>query len=118
MNQERVGFITMSLQIEIQKCSIILASIILLWNGTECLRFDLESGYTKCITEDIRSNSMTVGKYQIVKPDDAMPSPDDTHNITVRVKKKKSAFSFLIFFYFACYGVVYILFRIKSVYTL
>ncbi|KAL8532469.1 hypothetical protein ACS0TY_008894 [Phlomoides rotata] len=74
----------MTFQIQIPICRI-LASILLLWVRVESLRFDLESGYTKCITEDIRSNSMTVGKYQIVNPnEEGMPLPD-THKIDVRV---------------------------------
>lgn len=48
------------------------------------VRFDLESGHTKCIAEDIKSNSMTVGKYHIVNPNEGYPLPDD-YKITVRV---------------------------------
>ncbi|KAL0327153.1 UNVERIFIED_CONTAM: Transmembrane emp24 domain-containing protein p24delta9 [Sesamum angustifolium] len=52
--------------------------------GVECLRFDLEPGHTKCIAEDIKSNSMTVGKYQIVNLNEGQPLPDST-KISVRV---------------------------------
>jgi hypothetical protein len=52
--------------------------------STESLRFELQSGQTKCITEDIKSNSMTVGKYTIVNPNDGYPLPD-SHRVTVRV---------------------------------
>lgn len=48
------------------------------------MRFDLQSGATKCITEDIKSNAMTVGKYSVVNPADSHPFPD-SHKITVRV---------------------------------
>ncbi|KAI5678981.1 hypothetical protein M9H77_09931 [Catharanthus roseus] len=48
------------------------------------LRFDLESGHTKCIAEDIKTNSMTVGKYHIVNPSEGHPLPD-SHKVTVRV---------------------------------
>ncbi|GFP87340.1 transmembrane emp24 domain-containing protein p24delta7 [Phtheirospermum japonicum] len=44
----------------------------------------MESGHTKCITEDIKLNSMTVGKYHIVNPNEGYPLPD-SHKITVRV---------------------------------
>ncbi|XP_028762008.1 transmembrane emp24 domain-containing protein p24delta9-like [Neltuma alba] len=50
----------------------------------ESLRFELQSGHTKCISEDIKSNSMTVGKYSIVNPNDGFPIPD-SHKVTVRV---------------------------------
>ncbi|KAL9225959.1 hypothetical protein vseg_001828 [Gypsophila vaccaria] len=52
---------------------------------SQCLRFDLQSGHTKCISEDIKSNSMTVGKYHIVNPNDASAPLPDSHKLTVRV---------------------------------
>ncbi|GFY84893.1 emp24/gp25L/p24 family/GOLD family protein [Actinidia rufa] len=48
------------------------------------MRFDLKSGATKCITEDIKNNAMTVGKYSVVNPNEGYPMPD-THKITVKV---------------------------------
>ncbi|KAL6983441.1 hypothetical protein U1Q18_016827 [Sarracenia purpurea var. burkii] len=51
------------------------------------LRFDLQSGRTKCISEDIKSNSMTVGKYSIVNPNEGHPLPE-SHRVTVRVTSK------------------------------
>uniref|UniRef100_A0A5B7APX5 GOLD domain-containing protein n=1 Tax=Davidia involucrata TaxID=16924 RepID=A0A5B7APX5_DAVIN len=50
----------------------------------QSIRFDLQSGHTKCIAEDIKSNSMTVGKYSIVNPNEGQPLPE-SHNITVKV---------------------------------
>ncbi|KAK2994603.1 hypothetical protein RJ640_025657 [Escallonia rubra] len=50
----------------------------------ESMRFDLQSGSTKCITEDIKNNAMTVGKYSVVNPNEGYPMPD-THKITLRV---------------------------------
>ncbi|CAK9136303.1 unnamed protein product [Ilex paraguariensis] len=50
----------------------------------QSVRFDLQSGHTKCIAEDIKSNSMTVGKYSIVNPNEGHPMPE-SHKITVRV---------------------------------
>lgn len=55
-----------------------------LLNISQSLRFDLQSGHTKCISEDIKSNSMTVGKYHVVNPNEGYPMPD-THKVTVRV---------------------------------
>ncbi|CAI9096550.1 OLC1v1032729C2 [Oldenlandia corymbosa var. corymbosa] len=48
------------------------------------IQFDLQSGHTKCIAEDIKSNAMTVGKYHIVNPTEGSPLPD-SHKVTVRV---------------------------------
>ncbi|KAK3026242.1 hypothetical protein RJ639_040527 [Escallonia herrerae] len=50
----------------------------------ESMRFDLQSGSTKCITEDIKNNAMIVGKYSVVNPNEGYPMPD-THKITIRV---------------------------------
>ncbi|GAV57107.1 EMP24_GP25L domain-containing protein [Cephalotus follicularis] len=64
-----------------QLCLLLLISIGYL---CESLRFELQSGHTKCIAEDIKSNSMTVGKYNIVNPNEGQPLPD-SHKLTVRV---------------------------------
>lgn len=48
------------------------------------LRFDLQSGHTKCIAEDMKSNAMTVGKYHVVNPNEGFPLPD-SHKLNVRV---------------------------------
>ncbi|KAK6920711.1 GOLD domain [Dillenia turbinata] len=64
--------------------SLILFLRLVLINYCESLRFDLQSGHTKCISDDIKSNSLTVGKYSIVNPNEGHPMPD-THKITVRV---------------------------------
>ncbi|KAF8378718.1 hypothetical protein HHK36_030067 [Tetracentron sinense] len=50
----------------------------------QSIRFDLQSGTTKCIAEEIKSNAMSVGKYSIVNPNEGFPMPD-THKITIRV---------------------------------
>lgn len=49
----------------------------------ESMRFELDSGQTKCISEGIRTNAMSVGKYAIVNPhQDALPH---SHKLTVKV---------------------------------
>lgn len=48
------------------------------------MRFDLRSGSSKCISEDIKSNAMTVGKYAVVFPNNVSPIPT-SHKLTVRV---------------------------------
>ncbi|CAL8141178.1 unnamed protein product [Prunus armeniaca] len=48
------------------------------------MRFDLQSGATKCISDDIKSNAMTVGQYSVVNHNEGFPKPD-SHKVTVRV---------------------------------
>ncbi|KAF3681181.1 Transmembrane emp24 domain-containing protein p24delta10 [Capsicum annuum] len=69
----------------IQRSNIVLLVVILGFIATqvESLRFNLQSGETKCIAEDIKSHAMTVGKYHIVNHHEGYPLPD-THRITVR----------------------------------
>ncbi|KAJ4842809.1 hypothetical protein Tsubulata_046528 [Turnera subulata] len=71
-----------------QLCMVVLVATmvvgLLSCKQTESLRFDLQSGHTKCIAEDLKSNSMTVGKYSLVNPQEGHPFPD-THKVTVRV---------------------------------
>ncbi|KAL9246364.1 hypothetical protein vseg_019908 [Gypsophila vaccaria] len=55
-----------------------------LMRSSKSLRFDIKSGDTKCISEDIKSNSMTVGKYHVVNPNEGTPL-SEAHKITVRV---------------------------------
>lgn len=62
----------------------IIVAILLILRSVESIRFDLETGHTKCIAEDIKSNSMTVGKYQVVNYNEGLPLPD-SHKITIRV---------------------------------
>ncbi|TVU46837.1 hypothetical protein EJB05_06408 [Eragrostis curvula] len=60
------------------------------------LRFDLLSGHTKCISDDIKVGAMAVGKYHIVAPDDGgslhsssssqqQHQLPDSHRISLRV---------------------------------
>ncbi|KAG6468935.1 hypothetical protein ZIOFF_073630 [Zingiber officinale] len=62
--------------------SLAMASLFLSPAGA--LRFELESGHTKCVTEDIKLHAMAVGKYSVVIPSDAAQLPD-SHKITVKV---------------------------------
>ncbi|CAH9118683.1 unnamed protein product [Cuscuta epithymum] len=52
--------------------------------SAEAMRFDLQSGNSKCIADDITENAMTVGKYSVINPIDGYPLPD-SHKATVRV---------------------------------
>ncbi|CAI9767770.1 unnamed protein product [Fraxinus pennsylvanica] len=54
------------------------------------MRFDLQSGTTKCITEDLMERAMTVGKYSVANPSEAHPIPD-TYKINVRVTSPHKA---------------------------
>ncbi|AES96848.1 hypothetical protein MtrunA17_Chr5g0417891 [Medicago truncatula] len=50
----------------------------------QSMRFDLQTGVTRCIAEDIKKNSMTIGNYSIVNPNEGQPLPSD-HTISVQV---------------------------------
>ncbi|KAK9063602.1 hypothetical protein SSX86_017473 [Deinandra increscens subsp. villosa] len=50
----------------------------------QSFRFEIESGHAKCISEDIKSNSISVGHYAIVNPDEQQPLPE-SHKLTLRV---------------------------------
>ncbi|XP_060189847.1 transmembrane emp24 domain-containing protein p24delta9-like isoform X2 [Lycium barbarum] len=63
---------------------LICVIIVLLSSLVDAIRFDLISGTTKCITEEIMHDAMTVGKYSVVNPNEGYPLPDN-HRITVRV---------------------------------
>ncbi|CAL5325851.1 unnamed protein product [Camellia sinensis] len=66
------------------KALIVITLGLIMTPIVESMRFDLQSGTTKCITEDIKNNAMTVGKYSVVNPNEGHPMPDN-HKITVRV---------------------------------
>lgn len=67
------------------KLTLTLVLVIgVLSSTSQSLRFEIQSGHTKCIAEDIKSNSMTVGKYNVVNPNDGHPLPE-SHKLTVRV---------------------------------
>lgn len=69
----------------LQQLTIFIIIIIgLLSTITQSIRFELESGHTKCIAEDIKSNSMTVGHYFIDNPNEGQPLPE-SHRITIKV---------------------------------
>ncbi|KAE9613703.1 hypothetical protein Lal_00016070 [Lupinus albus] len=63
----------------------ILFLVLLFCSSTESLRFELQSSATKCISEDIKSKSMTVGKYSVVNHNEGHPLPD-SHRFSVVVK--------------------------------
>ncbi|KAI3714293.1 hypothetical protein L1987_72890 [Smallanthus sonchifolius] len=48
------------------------------------IRFNVESGVTKCITEDLRVKSMTAGEYSVVNPNEGQPLHEH-HKIYVGV---------------------------------
>ncbi|KAF5933527.1 hypothetical protein HYC85_029698, partial [Camellia sinensis] len=69
------GFIVISL--------LLLILLGFISNAAQSLRFDLQSGHSKCIAEYIKTNSMFVPKYTIVNPNNPHPFPE-SHKITVR----------------------------------
>ncbi|KAL5100174.1 hypothetical protein RYX36_004501 [Vicia faba] len=63
-----------------------LLAVILFACSVQSLRFDLPSGLSKCIFEDIKKNWMTVGNYSIVNSNEGQPPPSD-HTIAVTLYK-------------------------------
>ena len=55
--------------------------------SARALRFDLESGHTKCISDEIKVDSMAVGKYSVVAPDPSYPDAQlpESHRVSLRV---------------------------------
>ncbi|GMJ09294.1 hypothetical protein like AT1G26690 [Hibiscus trionum] len=66
---------------------VIMLGLMLGTDKGESMRFELESGKTKCIAEDIKANAMSVGKYAIINPDEGPLS--DSHKLVVRVSSPK-----------------------------
>ncbi|CAL0312226.1 unnamed protein product [Lupinus luteus] len=62
----------------------ILFFVLLFSSPTESLIFELQSSATKCISEDIKTKAMTVGKYSVVNHNEGYPLPD-SHRFSVRV---------------------------------
>ncbi|KAI9396432.1 hypothetical protein POPTR_004G127200v4 [Populus trichocarpa] len=63
---------------------LMITTLGLIFTIAESMRFDLQSGHTKCISEDIMNNAVTVGKYNVVNPNEGYPLPV-SHKVTVRV---------------------------------
>ncbi|KAJ8774988.1 hypothetical protein K2173_019992 [Erythroxylum novogranatense] len=56
----------------------------LIFTVAESMRLDLKSGHTRCISEDVKNNAMSVGKYSVVNPNEGSPIPD-SHKLSVKV---------------------------------
>ncbi|XP_058777333.1 transmembrane emp24 domain-containing protein p24delta7-like [Vicia villosa] len=66
---------------------LLLISIALFSSSVQSMRFDLPStkgNNVRCFSEEIKKNSMVVGNYSIVNPNEALPLPSN-HTITVQV---------------------------------
>ncbi|XP_021741029.1 transmembrane emp24 domain-containing protein p24delta7-like [Chenopodium quinoa] len=63
---------------------LVMVCVVQRSNVSEALRFEVASGATKCISEEIKHDAMTVGKYKVISPIDGHPVPDN-HRITARV---------------------------------
>ena len=82
-----------------QKLWTVVMILVMSSRVTHSLHFDLHSGRTKCIAEDIKSNSMTVGKYSVDNPHEGHDLPQ-SHKISVKVTRIRFDLSFLYFFFF------------------
>ncbi|ESQ32596.1 hypothetical protein EUTSA_v10004879mg [Eutrema salsugineum] len=68
---------------------VIITVTMMMMRKGESMRLDLESGTTKCISDDIKLNSLTVGTYSIVNPNEAAPHLPPSHKIFVTVTSPK-----------------------------
>ncbi|KAL8144399.1 hypothetical protein V2J09_017431 [Rumex salicifolius] len=66
------------------KFFVIILFLSLISPTCNSMRFELQSGSTKCITEDIKQAQMSVGKYSVVNPNEGSPLPD-LFRITARL---------------------------------
>ncbi|KAL2329933.1 hypothetical protein Fmac_017514 [Flemingia macrophylla] len=64
---------------------LLLLAPALMCSIVNSLQIEMKSGYPKCISEDIKSNVITVGKYHVVNPNPGFPI-SDSHTVTVRVR--------------------------------
>ncbi|XP_071696365.1 transmembrane emp24 domain-containing protein p24delta9-like [Rutidosis leptorrhynchoides] len=55
---------------------ILILSMLIFCNVAHSLRFDIESDHTKCMTEDIRKDSLTIGQYSVINPNQNDPFPE------------------------------------------
>ena len=72
---------------------LLLAVLFAASPAARALRFDLESGHTKCISDEIKVDSMAVGKYQVVSPDPSYPDAPlpESHRVSLRVSNRSSS---------------------------
>ncbi|KAG2316378.1 hypothetical protein Bca4012_067264 [Brassica carinata] len=75
-------------KIQITMSKWIIITMTMMMTIGESMRLDLESGITKCISDDIKLNYMTVGNYSIVNPNEALHLPA-SHKIYVTVTSPK-----------------------------
>lgn len=94
----------------VRRSSFLFVTIVLILivpNPSTSLRFDLPSGNTKCISEDVKNNALSVGKYSVINPDvtedhgvidHTLKTPlPDSHKITVRVIYSRDDSDFISF---------------------
>ncbi|KAI3698978.1 hypothetical protein L2E82_42927 [Cichorium intybus] len=62
--------------------AVFILSLPFLSITAQSIRFEIESGQAKCLSEEIRINSMTVGEYSVVNPNEGHPLPEH-HKIIV-----------------------------------
>ncbi|ESW23249.1 hypothetical protein PHAVU_004G031200 [Phaseolus vulgaris] len=61
-----------------------LLTLALTFSLAYSMQFEVHSGHTKCISEDIKTNAMSVGKYSVVNPREGYPMPD-SHKVIAKV---------------------------------
>ncbi|QCD92635.1 transmembrane emp24 domain-containing protein p24delta9-like [Vigna unguiculata] len=64
--------------------ALALFTLALTFSLAHSMQFELHLGHTKCISEDIKTSSMSVGKYSVIHPSEGYPK-FDSHRIIVKV---------------------------------
>ncbi|KAK6921987.1 GOLD domain [Dillenia turbinata] len=78
----------------IKKAEIfVLLLLVIFINSSESLRFELNSEKMRCMHEDIKSGSMSVGKYHVVNPNEGHPLPA-SHKIIASVSNDGNSFHY------------------------
>ncbi|XP_058775376.1 transmembrane emp24 domain-containing protein p24delta9-like [Vicia villosa] len=80
------------LQSQLHFLFLLVLSIKLFSCSVECMRFDLPPGLARCLGEDVKKNSLTVGNYSIVNHNPGHPLPVN-HTILVTVTSNKGTVS-------------------------
>ena len=65
---------------------LLVLTLAFMYGFVNSMRFEILSGHTKCISEDIKNNALAVGMYNVVNPNEGFPIPD-AHKLNVRVSQ-------------------------------
>ncbi|GJW66239.1 fructose-bisphosphate aldolase-lysine N-methyltransferase, chloroplastic [Tanacetum coccineum] len=67
---------------------VLIVTLLFLSTLAKSIRFEIQSGIMRCISDDIKIHSMTVGQYSVVNPHEGHPLPEH-HKIYVALYSEK-----------------------------